>query len=441
MARARQSPPRRNRIGQVSVFLRHHAWWVYYRADGRPVRRRVATDHAEALHSAAELNRQLQGADPNPNSFQPITVRELRAKFLQHHEDVLHSSLATIARYRTATQYVENFSRARNDGRHAHDLSATAFTAYLRTVLVQPNGRSGGRRRHLRDKGVQFILQTVRSMYSFAARHRHLPPYANNPLAEVPIRRLRIRDAKPIFVFDPAMELAFLQAADDWAFAVHFTLAKTGLRSGELTRLLIEDLDLEQGWLHVRNKPGLGWWIKTGQERRVPLVPEVVRVLRRAIGGRSVGPVFLRPQFWGTNPPLVQSQRDLERTLARRCRTQASRLELHRLALGLWRDAGAVKPDAIRTSFVRIMAQLGRPDATCPKSWRHTFATLLQDANVDPLIRQQTLGHRPSTHSGLGMTGHYTHTRPETLRRQIEMAIRMWPQSLVLAQQRMEDIP
>jgi len=87
----------------------------------------------------------------------------------------------------------------------------------------------------------------------------------------------------------------------------------------------------------------------------------------------------------------------------------------------------------IRTNFIRVMSALGHPEATCPKSWRHSFATLLQDANVDPLIRQITLGHRPSTGVGLGMTGNYTHTRPETQRAQIEAALRMWPQSLTLA--------
>jgi hypothetical protein len=42
--------------------------------------------------------------------------------------------------------------------------------------------------------------------------------------------------------------------------------------------------------------------------------------------------------------------------------------------------------------------------ATCPKSWRYSFATLLQVANVDPLIRQQVMGHKPTNPGGLGMT-------------------------------------
>lgn len=100
------------------------------------------------------------------------------------------------------------------------------------------------------------------------------------------------------------------------------------------------------------------------------------------------------------------------------------------IAASVWRDAGAVKPDAIRNTFIRATKRMGHPEATCPKSWRHTFATLLQDANVDPLIRQITLGHKPTAGSGLGMTGHYTHTRPETQRLQIEQALRLWPESL-----------
>ena len=56
---------------------------------------------------------------------------------------------------------------------------------------------------------------------------------------------------------------------------------------------------------------------------------------------------------------------------------------------------------------------------------------------VDPLIRQQTLGHRPTEKTGLGMTGNYTHTRPETQREQIEQALRRWPETLRHALERL----
>jgi integrase len=55
------------------------------------------------------------------------------------------------------------------------------------------------------------------------------------------------------------------------------------------------------------------------------------------------------------------------------------------------------------------------------------FATALQDANVDPLVRNALMGHvsgmgqRPG--AGLGMTAVYTHTRAETVRQQLLQAM------------------
>ena len=61
-----------------------------------------------------------------------------------------------------------------------------------------------------------------------------------------------------------------------------------------------------------------------------------------------------------------------------------TRAEAQRIARRVWWDAGADKADAVRASFVRVMKGIGHTEAACPKSWRHGFATLLQDANVDP---------------------------------------------------------
>ena len=176
----------------------------------------------------------------------------------------------------------------------AHELPVQLFVVYLRGIDIAPNGHPNTAKRKLRTKGVQYILQTCRAMYNYAAKRRHLPPYAGNPIGELPLDKMKIDDAKPIAVFNADTELAFFRACCDWAFPLHFTLAKTGLRVGELVHLLIEDLDLDGGWLHVRNKVELGWRIKTGQERVVPLVAEAVGVIRAVIGARTCGPVFLR---------------------------------------------------------------------------------------------------------------------------------------------------
>ncbi len=430
-------------IGRVSIYRHHGAWWLYYRQHDRAIRRRIGDNRDAAERVAAEINAQLTNAAPTLFDFRPIGIVELRAEFLAFHENVQRSSISTVRRYAAATQHLVNFAEIQPRKLQAHEISANGFIVYLRSLHVAPNGHANSSRRSLRDKGVQFIVESCRSMYGFAQRQRHLPPYAANPFAELRIDRMRIEDAKPIFVFDTAAELRFLQAAPPWDFPVHFTLAQTGLRSGELCHLLIEDLDLAAGWLYVRNKPELGWSVKTRNERKVPLHSVLVELLRVLVGERPAGVVFHRRRYRDEEQPEARANRrrlveilhswwDVERKSQP---ADLDRRQRARIARRLWRAAGALDPDEIRNSFLRIARRSGMPAATCPKSWRHSFATLLQDANVDPLLRQITLGHQPSGAGGaLGMTGVYTHSRPETHAREICRAVNLKPESLEWAQ-------
>lgn len=446
MVRLRRSSgqPRRRRIGHVSYYVRHGSWHIYYRDGARQVRRKVGETEEIAAQTAALVNAQLTASAPTLFSFTPVPIAELRQRFLDHHELVLRSSLATVRRYRTATQHLEEFARiSGRTNKPAHELDAEQFVRHLRSIRVAPNGHAHTARRPLRDKGIRFILETCRSMFGFAAKKRHLPPYGENPFAGLGGKRFSVEDAKRIFVFDAATELAFFQAADSWSFPIHFTLAKAGIRLGELVHLVVEDLDLERGWMTISNKPDLGWKIKTRRERIVPLIDELVSILRVVIGERKGGPVFLRQTFDPSSSELTNATRDqlgrmVEQridTAERECASALTRERQLAIAKTVWKDAGAIKADRVRQSFIRVAQSAGIPGTTCPKSWRHTFATLLQDANVDPLIRQLTMGHAPSgsASGGLGMTAVYTHTRPETLRREIVRAMKLWPRTLELS--------
>jgi len=442
MSRRRRRTTRK-RVGRVSYYQHHGSWYLYFREGSERVRRRIGRLETEAAQFAAEVNAQLSAGSRSFLSFVPVTIGELRQRFLDDHEQVRHSSIATLRRYRTATLYLERFAAAKARGLKAHELRAEDFVRWLRALEVTPNGHQNSPRRRLREKGVRFILETCRSLYRFAARRRHLPPYCENPFSEIASLKIHEDEAKSVFVFDERTEQEFLEAADEWGFPIHLTLAKAGIRPGEAARLLIEDVDLDGGWLHVRGKPELGWRVKTRRERAVPMVAELVQVLRRTIGGRLAGPVFLRPRFRRVAGPFANQHRE-QMTAVCRERTQARERELGRslsreetagVAQTAWRDWGAIEADDIRRSFLRIATAIGRDSLTCPKSWRHTFATLLQDANVDPLIRQLTMGHAPSRNGkdALGMTSVYTHTRPETQKREIDRAMRLWPNSLQLA--------
>ncbi len=442
MSRRKSRTPRRKRVGRVSYYRHHGAWYLYYREGKRQVRRRVGTDEPAAAQLAAQLNADLSRGLSSPWSFEPLSIPELRRRFLDHHENVVGSSLATVNRYRTAISYLERFAAQFRDSA-AHEIRADAMLRWMRTLRVAPNGHPNTSKRPLREKGIRFVLETCRALYHFAAKRRHLPPYFENPFGDLSAVRTRDDEAASVFVFDAETEAKFFRAADAWSFPIHFLLAKTGIRPGELAHLLIDDLDLEAGWLRIRSKPELEWRVKTRTARRVPLIPEAVAVLRHTLGNRTAGVVFLRPRFVDAldECDLESLSSRFQRQLAdaeQRVRRSLSRAEKSRLARRAWREAGAIRTDDIRKSFIRIAQSIGLWNVTCAKSWRHTFATLLQDANVDPLVRQITLGHAPSIDGkgALGMTTVYTHTRAETQKLAIENAIQRWPEALRIAQNR-----
>jgi integrase len=433
----RKSAPK-YRVGRVTIHLRGDTWHVYYFEDGQRVRRKLGPNLSEAKQLAAQINGQLASGAPGMMSFEPITIPALRQRWLDYHEHVLRSAVSTIRRYRAATDHLLNFIQQGKPVPSADRMTSAAaelFARHLRAIQVAPNGHPNAAKVSLRDKGVLFILETCRAMFNYAKKHRHLKPYHENPFGEISLSRLPVEDAKPIVPFTPEQEAAFLSACDPWQLPIFLTLALTGMRSGEATHLLIpDDVDLEARVLRVRSKASLGWRTKTRNHREIPFGEDLAAVLRRVIGGRSSGPLFMRRRFaeHGEQPLLAcMSAAQLGAEIARRReerRSQKSewtRLDDARVAQEVWRDAGVIRECRLRLEYMRVTEKIGLGHMTCPKTLRHLFATCLQDANVDPLIRQELMGHVPAVgaSSGLGMTAVYTHTRETTRRGQLEAAM------------------
>ena len=433
----------RFRVGKVSAYLRGNIWYLNYFEGGKRKRPRVGSDKEAARRMAAQTNAQLEVGAPAPLSFESITIVELRNRWLHYHEHVLRSSVATVKRYRAATAHLMTFVHDTGAPKHAANFSAAhveAFATYLRGIKVAPNGHRNSAKRPLRDKGVRFILEACRALFSYAAKRRHLPPYTDNPFSAIQIDRIPVEDVRRFQDISPDQERAFLLQCDDWQFPVFVTMFLTGVRPGELRHLLIpDDLDLDQGYLFIRNKVELGWQVKTRNERTIPMIPELLEVLRSVVGERRFGPVFMRRTFSKANLPVLFGMgcEELQVELNARIHQRASALgqslsreQIQRLADSLWSDMGAVRTDRMRTEFMRLTKSIGLPLLTAPKTLRHLFATALQDANVDPLIRNQLMGHVSANDSrggGLATTSVYTHSRPETVRRQLEEALRHRP--------------
>jgi integrase len=432
------------RVGWVRVFLRGQVWYLSYWEQGRRRQPRVGPDRDAARLMAAEINGQLEAGAPTALGFEAITFAALRDRWLQHHEHVRRSSLNTIGRYRSATAHLLDFTAHVRPLKKVSELQPVhveEFIRFLRCRRVAPNGHRNARKRALRDSGVKYVLETCSSLLAYAQRQRHLPPYAENPFRVIEIHRIPIEDAKPVVALTNDEQVALLEHCDNWQLPIFATLLLTGLRPGELVHLLLpDDLDLKEGWLRVRNKPHLGWQIKTRNERDIPLIPALGEVLQQAVGERKSGPVFRQRRCSGEyRPPLAAySLRQLEQEVARRLdraseeqATEANeRQERQKVTKTIWRDLGALKEDWVRKEFMSLTRSIGIDEVTAPKTLRHTFATNLQDGNVDPLIRNELMGHAPmalSPTGGLGMTTVYTHTRPQTKKWQLEQALGALP--------------
>ncbi|MBI3862225.1 MAG: hypothetical protein HY290_10050, partial [Planctomycetia bacterium] len=140
------------RVGRVRAYLRGSIWYLCYHEHGRRRRPRVGPEKTAAEQLAAQINAQLLVGAPAALSFEPVSVLELRQRWLEHHEQILRSSIQTVNRYRTATEHLIRFV---NDGRgtpsaaHFQTTHAEAFVRYLRGIKVAPNGHRNAKKRPL----------------------------------------------------------------------------------------------------------------------------------------------------------------------------------------------------------------------------------------------------------------------------------------------------
>ena len=371
-------------IGKVRGDLRSDVWYLTYHENGKRLRPRVGTDKEMARQMAAQINAQLEAHTFSVFNFEPIGIDELQCQWLNHHEQVLRSSLQTIRRYRSATNHLMDFISNKSSARKTSQFqtnSAEQFVCYLRSVKVASNGHPNSCKRPLLDKGIKYILQCCRSMFNYAVKRRHLSPYAENPFSSLDLDRIPVENSKTVVVFSDEQERDFLQACDDWQFPLFLTLILTGLRPGELVHLLLsDDFDLETGMLYVRNKPQLGWQVKTRNEREIPLIKPLWDVMRIMLAGRMTGSVFRQRRFSIDQEPILSelTEKQLEEVLQQRIVEtemkspglidRPSRLKITR---GIWRDSGALKTDHIRTEYMRLSRKIGLPHFTAPKSLRH----------------------------------------------------------------------
>jgi len=293
----------------------------------------------------------------------------------------------------------------------------------VRWLRKQPrtrNGADAGLQRPYAASGIAFVLSTCRTAFNWAAKRRLLPPYSDNPFAAFPVETITQREEHKGDILTAEQQQAFFEACDDWQRPVFLTLALYGLRVGELTHLLISDLDQERAVLRVRSKPEMFWNVKTGNERLLPLLPELSPLFEGLVAGRKAGFLFLNRDFAERRKHPCKSfasRREFrlrlqEVTDEARDDGITGEKELLRAIRPFLRAMGQIPEKRVRQEFMRLTKRIGCPELTRVHSLRHLFSTRAQESGINPFVVQGILGH-----SSLDMTGRYTHLGLEARRR------------------------
>jgi len=158
---------------------------------------------------------------------------------------------------------------------------------------------------------------------------------------------------------------------DDPLQAAYVLIATTGMRRGEAMGLRWQDVDLDAGFVRIRQtltavSNGLVFdTTKTAKsQRRISLDQSTVAALRRH-RARQAEDRLLAGEGW-------DESNDLAFTRA---------------------DGTPVHPDRWTRAFQRHVTRLGLPELRGPHSLRHTWATLALEAGVHPKVVSERLGH------------------------------------------------
>jgi site-specific recombinase XerD len=299
-----------------------------------------------------------------PELVAGMPVRHYVRPFLEWHELVRGHSPDTVASYATVVNAFSAFCESAGIS-SPPDVKVRTIEAYMVWL------------RHKRGLSVQTVNQHRQALISLWRFLRRDEVVTTNPAADTfSLRRPR---RIPDFLTLPEQERVLLLLRDgsgltaQQAFAIVATGLLTGLRVSELSRLQLDHLHLEDGFLKVHDGKGL-------KDRLVPVIPWLAEVLRRYL--RDVRPAF---RYADRVPYVFVGKREAKRggTLATRC---------------LYEIVGR-----------RVSLIIGR---RChPHMLRHSYATRLLAQGADLHSIQRVMGH-----SHIETTAIYLHIPTEALK-------------------------
>jgi len=406
------------RVGKVTIYQRGGSYSLYYRHGGITHRKKIDGNLSVAKATANKILTSIDEVKPSPIAFTRTSPADMVTGYLAAVTNVQKLALRTQDRYRAALQRFLDFctSEKITGIEVINETTVEQFVGWLRGLVRVRNGAPRGRKESYKLGGVKFILSTCRTCFNWASRRQMLPPFTENPFATFGLDKLRDRESTDSAkIFTVEQEQAFFAACDDWQIPIFRILACYGLRVGELTHLLIDDINWTSGEFFIRSKHWLFWNVKTGTERRLPLLPTTRDLFAKAIGDRKAGFVFRLRSIvsqpaskgiddWST-PAAFQS------AVARRTADIGGERDQKRAANVFGRTQGQIPEKKVREEFMSVTRRIGLPHFTRVHDLRHLFSTRAQAAGINPILVQGMLGH-----TTLEMTKRYTHLNMANMR-------------------------
>jgi len=259
----------------VSIKKRGRVWYANYQLEGKQYRPSLKTENKKlAIKKAADLERQLL-AGTTPRKTVRIPISQVKEEFL-----TVNRGTSTQSHYRTALNVFEKFLIDRKvtlvsqiDVPLVDDFKSALLTGKLTS-------------KKLGEKTVSFKLGTVRALVLFALRRKYME---SNSLLGLKIKKVKTK-RQPYWNWPEVLQILNLAKIDYQP--LFGTLAFTGMRIGEALHLEWSDIDFINKMIHIRCKPG--WKPKSGEDRIVPMLPQVAQALTQL--DKSQSWVFARPE-------------------------------------------------------------------------------------------------------------------------------------------------
>ena len=257
--------------------------------------------------------------------------------------------------HQTYKGYIENHIKPNIGDIPIEKLTSLQLQKFYRLLLTEgriPRIESEKQPKGLSAKTVRNINQVISSAMDMAVRHKLI---LSNPTEGCELPKVEHREMKTL----PAEQLgAFLrEAKESGVYELYYMDLATGLRRGELLGLKWEDVDLQNGIIHVR--------------RQVARVDGEVKEL-----------------------PLKTKNSYRNISISQDAVAMLTEMEAHRSSDYVFPSStgGPISPDSVNNMLHRVLKRAGLPSIRF-HDLRHTFATLALQNGVDIKTVSGMLGH------------------------------------------------